>query len=215
MHVLIADDHDLVRDTLQSFLATEDGVSVVTVGDLGSVVDLLHDTARFDLVLLDYAMPGMNGLDGLRRVLAVPDAPPVALLSGLASWQVAQAALGMGARGFLTKSMPARSLRNAVHFMVAGECYVPVELFLSMADMPDAVAQPVLPTVETGGAVSLTPRELEVLQALCDGKTNKEIARDLGLREPTIKLHVKTLYRRLGASNRTQAAMIARSAGLV
>jgi DNA-binding NarL/FixJ family response regulator len=63
--------------------------------------------------------------------------------------------------------------------------------------------------------VHLTPRELEVLGALCAGKTNKEIARDLGLREPTIKLHVKTLYRRLGATNRTQAAMIARSAGLL
>lgn len=208
MRLLIADDHELLRDTLQSFLSNAGQVDIVTVGDLESVLDLVAQGQKFDLVLLDYAMPGMSGLDGLQQVLALPDAPPVALMSGMAARQVAENAIAMGARGFLPKSMPARSLLNAIRFMVAGERFLPVELATMVPTPPAAVS-------EASKAVSLTPRELEVLIALCGGKTNKEIARDLGLREPTIKLHVKTLYRRLGASNRTQAAMIARSAGLL
>jgi DNA-binding NarL/FixJ family response regulator len=209
MRLLIADDHELLRDTLQSFLVTEGEVEIDAVGDLDSAISLIAQGPKFDLVLLDYAMPGMNGLDGLQQVLALPEAPPVALMSGLAARHVAEAAVAMGARGFLPKSMAARSLLNAIRFMVAGERFLPVDLIASLP-------RPVAPAGQDANkAVSLTPRELEVLIALCNGKTNKEIARDLGLREPTIKLHVKTLYRRLGASNRTQAAMIARSAGLL
>jgi two-component system, NarL family, nitrate/nitrite response regulator NarL len=209
MRLLIADDHELLRDTLQSFLTAEGGVEIDAVGDLDAAIALIESAPPFDLVLLDYAMPGMMGLDGVQRVLALPNAPPVALMSGLAARNVAETALALGARGFLPKSMAARSLLNAIRFMVAGERFLPVDL---IATLPQAHAALGL---EGKNAVSLTPRELEVLIALCDGKTNKEIARDLGLREPTIKLHVKTLYRRLGASNRAQAAMIARSTGLL
>jgi two-component system, NarL family, nitrate/nitrite response regulator NarL len=212
MRLLVADDHELIRDTLQSFLAREAEVEIVTVGDLPAAYNQIAQDMPFDLVLLDYAMPGMNGLEGLARVLALPNPPKVALLSGLAARDVAEAALAMGAQGFLTKSMPARSLLSAIRFMATGERFVPVEVMLSGLPGPDPMP---LPQAEGGGAVSLTPRELQVLRALCDGKTNKEIARDMGLREPTVKLHIKTLYRRLGASNRTQAAMMARRLGLV
>jgi two-component system, NarL family, nitrate/nitrite response regulator NarL len=212
MRLLVADDHELIRDTLQSFLAREAGVEIVTVADLPAAYDRIAQDVPFDLVLLDYAMPGMNGLEGLARVLALPNPPKVALLSGLAARDVAEAALVMGAQGFLTKAMPARSLLSAIRFMATGERFVPVEVMLSGLPSPDPMPQP---QAEGGSAVSLTPRELQVLRALCDGKTNKEIARDMGLREPTVKLHIKTLYRRLGASNRTQAAMMARRLGLV
>jgi two-component system, NarL family, nitrate/nitrite response regulator NarL len=212
MRLLVADDHELIRDTLQSFLAREAGVEIVTVGDLHAACEQIAQDLPFDLVLLDYAMPGMNGLEGLARVLALPNPPKVALLSGLAARDVAEAALVMGAQGFLTKAMPARSLLSAIRFMATGERFVPVEVMLSGLPSPDPMPQP---QAEGGSAVSLTPRELQVLRALCDGKTNKEIARDMGLREPTVKLHIKTLYRRLGASNRTQAAMMARRLGLV
>lgn len=215
MRILIADDHDLVRDALQSLLAADPDTQIDGVGDLNAAMQLLARGAAFDLILLDYAMPGMNGLEGLRRLLRLGDVPPVALLSGLASRDVAQQALAMGARGFLTKSMPARSLRNAIRFMLDGDQFAPVDLILPMTEGGAPKPEVMAAAPDTGTAVSLTSRELEVLSALCDGKTNKEIARELGLREPTIKLHVKTLYRRLGASNRTQAAMIARSAGLV
>lgn len=214
MRLLLADDHELVRDALQSYLTRESDVDIVTVGDLDAAIAATSQDGVFDLVLLDYSMPGMNGLDGLRRILDLPHAPPVALLSGLASGLVAQDALAMGARGFLTKSMPAKALLHAIRLMLEGERFLPVEIALPMLALePGSVAVDAM--LGQPNSFSLTPRELEVLAALCVGKTNKEIARDLGLREPTIKLHVKTLYRRLGATNRTQAAMIARSSGLL
>ena len=204
MRLLIADDHELLRDALQSLLRQESDFEVVTTANVDGTLAAIAEGPRFDLVVLDYSMPGMNGLEGLSRVLSLDDAPPVALLSGLAAASVVQQALRMGAQGFLHKSMPAKSLLNALRFMANGEKYVAV----------DFLAQATTTEMRSDG-VDLTSREKEVLSALCDGKTNKEIARDLDLREPTIKLHVKTLYRRLGVSNRTQAAMVARSMGLV
>lgn len=210
MRLLIADDHELIRDTLRNFLQQQDISQIRTVGDLDGVIALLSGGETFDLILLDYTMPGVNGLDGLKRLLDLPDAPPVALISGIADIEVALQAMRMGAQGFLQKSMPAQSLLHAIRFMATGERFLPVDDVLTYF----ANAGKPLPVSPTQAAVSLTPRETEVLAALCDGQTNKEIARALKLSEPTIKLHVKTLYRRLGATNRTQAAMIARDAGL-
>lgn len=210
MRLLIADDHELLRDTLRSFLQQQDGIEICTVGDLDAAVGLLDAGERYDLVLLDYTMPGMNGLDGLRQLLDRPDTGPVALISGIAETEVALQAVQMGAQGFLQKTMPAQSLLNAIRFMTLGERFVPVELILSYMADPVQTQKPANDRPD----VTLTPRETEVLAALCRGQTNKEIARALSLSEPTIKLHVKTLYRRLGATNRTQAAMIARNMGL-
>lgn len=203
MRLLIADDHELLRDALTSLLRQESDLDVVTAADVEEALDVIARSQPLDLVVLDYAMPGMNGLEGLSRFLQAENAPPVALLSGIAAPSVVQQALKMGARGFLHKSMPAKSLLNALRFMAKGEKYVAID-FLEQTATP----------APTQGAIDLTRREKEVLAALCDGKTNKEVARDLGLSEPTIKLHVKTLYRRLGVNNRTQAAMVARSLGL-
>lgn len=210
MRLLIADDHELLRDTLRSFLQQQDGIEICTVGDLDEAIASLDSGEHYDLILLDYTMPGMNGLDGLRRLLDRPDTGPVALISGIAETEVALQAVQMGAQGFLQKTMPAHALLNAIRFMATGERFMPVELILDL--VPDPV-QPKQSAQDTRD-MTLTPRETEVLAALCRGQTNKEIARALNLSEPTIKLHVKTLYRRLGATNRTQAAMIARNMGL-
>ena len=201
MRILIVDDHDLVRDTLSAFLDREGGFEISVAADLSGAEVEIGRAGPFDLVLLDYAMPGMNGLDGLGRVIGLNGGQPVALMSGSADRTVAQAALDSGAAGFLPKTMAARSLVNAIRFMAAGEVYMPLDLH------------------RPSQAVEATPsglsrRELEVLAGLCAGHANKEIARDLGLREPTIKLHVKTICRKLDARNRTHAAMIARERAL-
>ena len=148
-------------------------------------------------------MPGMNGLDGLKKAIASSFGKPVALMSGTASKAIAQEAIDVGAIGFLPKTMAAKSLINAVRFMAMGETYVPRD-FLN-AEEPEA---------DIPLAKQLSEREQQVLGGLCKGLSNKEIARELDLQEVTIKLHVKTLCRKIEAKNRTHAAMIAKEAGL-
>lgn len=203
MRVLIADDHDLLRDTLDLWFRQEK-IDVTPARDLPSAMAAVAAADPFDLILLDFGMPGMNGLDGLRVALADGKGARVALMSGIAPREVAEQALEMGAAGFLPKTLPAKSLVNAVRFMAMGEQYAPIDF---MTAAPEVT--PVNPLAE-----KLSPREVQVLKGLCEGKANKEIARDLGIQEPTVKLHMKTLYRKIGAHNRTQAAMIAKEAGL-
>lgn len=198
--ILVADDHGLVRDTIAAYLDQDDVDEVQTVSNLQDAVALARASGSFDLVLLDYNMPGMNGLEGLQEMRIANEGRPVALLSGSATYEVATAALKAGAQGFIPKTLSARSLLTAARFMAAGEIYTPIDFMKAPTNDP---------------ASTLTRREQEVLGGICEGKANKEIARDLDLQEVTVKLHVKTLCRKLEARNRTHAAMIGRDRGLV
>ncbi len=200
MRILVADDHDLVRETIAMFLQSEGMVEVVTVASVDEAMAAIAKSGEFDLALLDYQMPGMNGLSGLSRIKGANDGNPVAILSGNATSDIAQKAIEAGAAGFVPKTLGAKSMISAIHFMAAGEVYVPYG-FMQQA--------------ETKAVANLTVRETEVLRGLCEGKTNKEIAIDLDLQEVTIKLHVKTLCRKLEAKNRTQAALIAKDRHLI
>ena len=204
MRILIADDHDLLRETLSMFLASEGSIDTALASTLDAALDLIQSEEKFDLIMLDYNMPGMAGLNGLKRAMEASDDSPVALMSGIASRSVAEEALSFGAAGFVPKTLAAKTLVNAVRFMAMGEKYAPIDFMT--ADAPTVAPNPL--------AQKLSRRELQVLEGLSKGKSNKEIARDLDLQEPTIKLHVKTLYRKIGAANRTQAALIAKEEGL-
>lgn len=203
MRILIADDHELLRDALGAFMQSEDGIELHTAADFDEACVLLKGEWTYDLVLLDYNMPGMNGLDGISVANEINGVHRVALMSGEASREIAEQALEMGAIGFIPKTLPAKSLVNAIKFMAMGEKYAPLDF---MTAEEDKVSHPILD--------KLTERERQVLHGLTEGKSNKEIARDLDLSEPTIKLHVKTLYRKLEVGNRTQAALVARDAGI-
>jgi len=204
MRILIADDHDLLRETLSMFLASEGSIDTALASTLDEALDFIHSEEKFDLIMLDYNMPGMAGLNGLKRAMEASGGSPVALMSGIASRSVAEEALSFGAAGFVPKTLAAKTLVNAVRFMAMGEKYAPIDFMT--ADDPTVAPNPL--------AQKLSRRELQVLEGLSKGKSNKEIARDLDLQEPTIKLHVKTLYRKIGAANRTQAALIAKEEGL-
>ncbi|MEC7762632.1 MAG: response regulator transcription factor [Pseudomonadota bacterium] len=202
MRILIADDHDLLRDTLVAFLDTVDGFETETAADFPGAMQVMDDGDPFDLVLLDLNMPGMNGFEGLETALARDGGQKVALITGNATREVAEKALSMGAAGFLPKTLSAKSLINAVRFMEMGEKFVPIDFMQAKDEAKHPLAE------------KLAEREMQVLRGLTEGKSNKEIARDLDLTEPTIKLYLKTLYRKIDVNNRTQAALVAREAGL-
>ncbi|MEM6564987.1 MAG: response regulator transcription factor [Pseudomonadota bacterium] len=202
MRILLADDHEMVRDTISAYLEMEGRAAVIAVPDYQSAMKAIETKGPFDLVLLDFSMPGMNGLDGLINAIKANPDQPFAILSGTAPNRIAQEAVENGAIGFIPKTMGAKSLVNAVKFMVAGETFIPASV---LSDAGEAE--------ETAFTKQLSQREREVLSGLCRGRSNKEIARELDLQEVTIKLHVRTLCKKLNAKNRTQAALIAKDAG--
>ena len=202
MNILIADDHDLLRDSLGAVLASDLRADLSYAGGLADALEMMRH-ARFDLVLLDYSMPGMDGYAGLARAVEAASGMPVALMSGTAPVDAAFAVLEIGGAGFIPKTMAARSFVHAVRFMAAGEKYLP----------PQGVQAAREGEAATGLAALLTEREREVLKGLCDSLSNKEIARRLDISEPTVKVHAQSVFRKTGARNRTHAAMIAREQG--
>ncbi|QBY02598.1 response regulator transcription factor [Rhodophyticola sp. CCM32] len=202
-NILIADDHDLVRDTIAAYLGQVEEFSVLTAATLDEAVKVIAGEIPIDLVILDYNMPGMNGLKGLEHITSRYPHIKVTLMSGIATPDVANEAMELGAQGFFPKSAAASSMVNAIKFILSGERYFPVGF---TSEAPERQAP--------GGFMGLSPREMQTLEKLCQGQSNKEVARELGLQEVTVKLHVKNILAKLGVSNRTQAALMAKENGI-
>ena len=119
--VLIADDHGMILDILSLYLSAQNDILVKTAADVESAAELLKKDGGFDVVLLDYNMPGMHGLKGLDRIMRANEPKPVAILTGNPTRRMMDEALEAGAAGILPKTMPAKSLANAIRFIHAGE----------------------------------------------------------------------------------------------
>ncbi|GIK99113.1 MAG: DNA-binding response regulator [Alphaproteobacteria bacterium] len=202
MQILLADDHVLVRDALKSYIERlAEDATVHAVSSFPEAYAVAQREAGLELIVLDLRMPGMNGLDGLKRMRALRPNTPVVIMSGLARQQDISEALEAGAAGFFPKTLNGPALVSALRLVLAGERFVP------STDHAAANTRETQP--ESESTSSLTVREREVLELLTKGLSNKEIARQLDLQEVTIKLHVRGICRKLGAKNRTQAALLA------
>jgi DNA-binding NarL/FixJ family response regulator len=199
VNVLIADDHPLVRDalarTVQQLAAD---VQVREAGDLDGLLRLAAQ-GDADLALVDLNMPGMDGVAGLRRLREAAPTLPVVVASGQEDAVTIRAVLAAGAVGFIPKSERSEVLLGALRLVQSGGTYVPSRLL----DAPPAAAAP-----------GLTPRQLDVLHLLLRGEPNKLIARELGLTEGTVKIHIAAILRVLHARNRTEAVVRARALGI-
>ncbi|EWY39831.1 chemotaxis protein CheY [Skermanella stibiiresistens SB22] len=203
MRILLADDHNMVRDALKSYIERlEPSAEIVSADSFTTAFHAVEEGGVLALVILDLKMPGMDGLDGLRRMRErVPDVP-VVIMSGGASHEDVRTAIDLGAQGFLPKTLTGPAMVSAIRLILAGEKFVPFGAVDAPAVEPNAM----------DGHAPLTQREREVLQYLEKGWSNKEIARALELQEVTIKLHIRGICRKLGAKNRTQAALRAQEA---
>lgn len=201
MNVVIADDHPLVRDALARVVRQFDPqAQVCEAGDYASLVECIA-SALPELLLLDLNMPGMDGLQAVRRLRERLPQAIIVVASGQDDPATIRAALGTGVNGFIPKSDPPALLLHALHMVSTGGTYIPARTLLDFSN-----GQPPLRPSASG----LTPRQLDVLRLLQKGEPNKTIARQLGLTEGTVKIHIAAILRALQVRNRTEAVVRSR-----
>jgi len=210
IRVLLADDHRLVRTGFRVILGLEDDIEVI--GEAENGAQAVEATARHspDVVLMDVEMPGMDGLEATRRIVAAGGGPSVLILTTFDRDDYLFAALEAGASGFLLKNSSPESLVEAVRVVARGDALLAPEITRRVIS---AFARPGAPRAARLG--ELTPREHEVLVELAGGATNAEIAAALHLGETTVKTHVSRVLTKLGARDRTQAVVMAYELGVV
>ncbi len=212
LNVLVADDHALVRTGLIDALSRLDSqLRVYEAADATEVIDRLGAAADLDLILLDLFMPGANGFELLSRVCGVAGSVPVVVLSASDSAAHVQKSLDCGASGYLSKASARDLLISALRLVLAGGVYVPAELTIAVCQPAQAPAGHM--TQPGTACIGLTARQQQVLKLLGRGWSNKQIARELGLSDNTVKVHVAGLLRQLRANNRTEAVMLAQQQG--
>ena len=214
MRVLLIDDHALVRKGIEELLRSRGVQVVASVGSGEEGVRRARELPA-DLILLDVKMPGMNGIETLKQLRASGVSAPVVMLTMSREDDDLRAALRSGAQGYLLKDIEPEDLVPALEAALQGNNVIAQELVGSLARLvrgnggaEPAARRPAAPFAE------LTPRELEILECIADGSSNKMIARALQITDGTVKLHVKAILRKLGMRSRVEAAVSAVEHGL-
>ena len=207
IRVLIADDHPLVRQGLRSYLDTIDDIDVVGEAVDGDEAVVLASDLEPDVVVMDLAMPNVDGIEATRRITQANASIRVIALTSFATDDKVFPAIQAGAAGYLLKETEPSELAEAIRKVHRGE---PI--------LHPSVAARLMREVAAGEPrahrTDLTARELEVLRLIAAGRSNKEIARDLSVAEKTVKTHVSNVLSKLGVADRTQAALYAVQHGL-
>ena len=205
MRILFGYANGVCRDFVQNHLLDDlSKIQVMTASTLGQAIELAGDARDLDVVALDLNMPDMNGLHGLSRMRKVLKKDvPIALMDHALNQKQMRDALRVGAAGFLPYSMASDALLGALRLMASGEIFIPV------TDTDNVQF-----TKSSPKEKFLSSREREVLDGLLSGHSNRQIADRIGLSEVTIKYHLKSLRSKLGARNRTHAALRAIELGI-
>ncbi|MBL8629324.1 MAG: response regulator transcription factor [Rhodospirillaceae bacterium] len=211
MRAVVADDHGIVRESLKQYLMLlDDDMQIDEAETLDAALVYAGTTPPVDLLLLDLDMPGMNGVTGLRKVQASFPTTRTVIISGFVERGLIGAALRAGAHGYIPKTTSRQAMITALRLVLAGDVYVPPAMVEAAPMNAGNITQG--PASE---AVKLSAREAEVLTRVVGGDTNKTIAQALGLQDATVKVHIRNIYRKIGARSRTDAInIIVRSGGV-
>ena len=202
LKLLIADDHNLLVEAVSTMLNAMSDYEAITTDTLNGALALLNEHGDFDVVLLDLKMPGMVGLESVQKVIKTAGDGKVVLFTGMVDRHFLNSALELGCKGLIPKTMPLKSLDSVIQLIMSGQVFVPMD------------------TASVGGESGgkdhdLSDKELYVLRLAADGLTNKEIARGMDASEVTVKMHMRSICKKLGARNRAHAAMISRERALI
>jgi len=212
MKILLIDDHALFREGLKFLLRSLD--AALEVHEAGNCAKALEHAAAgsYELVLLDLKMPGVAGLDALAALReALPDSPLV-VLSGEENPGVVRAAIERGAMGFIPKSSTPEVLIHALRLVLARGVYLPPMVLDAAGPVPVSAASGA--SADQAVLHGLTPRQMDILRFVIQGKPNKIIARELDISEGTVKSHLSSVLHALGTRNRTEAVYAAAKLGL-
>lgn len=202
---LLVDDHPLFCDALSMTLQAVAAISSMhTAPALQAALDMIADGVRADLVVLDLNLPDVNGLDGLLRLRKVTDCP-ILVVSSMADNRIVSSVIRAGASGFIPKHSQRDVFQKAVETISQGKVFLP-DGYVLLEDGAE----------NTGDVLQrlslLTNQQARILQLICEGKLNKQIAWELSIAETTVKAHITAIMRKLGVQSRTQAVLAAKQA---
>jgi DNA-binding NarL/FixJ family response regulator len=211
MRFLIADDHGLFRQGCR-FLLDElsPGAEIIEAGDFEQAQKAIKNNDSFDLILLDLRMPGLDEIEGIKRIRQLAPSTPLVILSALDDPYYAQRAMDCGAAGYIPKSSNHTVILSALKIIIAGGHYVPPAMMSQPRGKPERSASGIaVDSLHSIATEKLTPRQLDVMRHLAQGMSNKKIAESMDLSEGTVKVHVAAILKSLNVDNRTQAVLLA------
>jgi DNA-binding NarL/FixJ family response regulator len=215
LKLLVVDDHPLMREAVQGVVTRlEPGAIVFAVADSERGFAIADAEPDLDLVLLDLNIPGLAGIPALKAWRRRYPEVPVVVLSSADDRPTVLAAIAAGAAGFIPKSSPNAVLLNALRLVLAGGKYLPPEALAPVSGPGARAARVGTERALSLETLGLTDRQAQVLKLLAAGKSNKLICRELDLAERTVKAHISAVFRALGVTTRTQAAVAAAKLGL-
>lgn len=217
MHILIADDHRLIVEGVKLKLAELDADTEFSVAmDMNELRQAIHHENLPDLALIDITMPGVRGNQHLAEFIETLPDVPVIVLSGSEDPALMKEVLAMGVHGFIPKAYSPDVMLSAIRLVLSGGVYVPPMMLQEASGIAPPVAMPLAEDGNTFEALEerlrtlLTERQVDVLRLLSQGKPNKVIARDLGISEGTVKIHLAAIFRALNVRNRVEAVVASR-----
>lgn len=211
---LICDDHVMVRDALAATIRMGWPRAKISIAvDFNAVWEA--SGTHHDLCLLDLVMPGADPLDGVSRLIAKAPKLPVIVITGTEDDDLMLKLLELGVRGFAPKSASLSVIDAAIRLVLAGGRYLPERLVRLVAHHRPASTETVKPVQKIFAGKQLTHRQIHVMKLVAEGKTNKEIGKELGIAPSTVKTHLDQILRLLSAANRSDAVRIAYDSGFL